>query len=81
MRVPTKRQMDVLSRLRVGGIVLSPRRTDWASLLDHGWVEMVRLGELKTKGDMFLEPLRITPSGLRALADAIEKHGQPEVLR
>ena len=29
-------------------------------------------------GNRYLPPLRITVDGLRALADAVEAHGQPE---
>jgi len=85
VRVPTPKQMALLAELPVGTAVMNPRRHDFRPLFNHGWVEEVweTLGEYGTAynpsaGNRYLPPLRITADGLRALADAIEKHGQPD---
>lgn len=84
MRVPTAKQAALLAGLPVGVAVLTPRRNDWRPLLNHGWVEPVSAAEHTNNGNsydgtnMYLAPLRITADGLRALADSLEKHGQPE---
>lgn len=84
MRVPTPKQMACLAALPLGTAVINPRRCDWRPLLNHGWVEPLSEREAANHGYAYdgtnsnLTPLRITPDGLRALADAIEKHGQPE---
>ena len=84
-RVPTKNQMARLALLPVGPCVLHPRRNDWRPLLNHGWVEAVWPKEWEMVGSaydglhQYLPSLRISSDGLRALADAVEKHGQPEI--
>lgn len=87
MRVPTARQMNHLAAVPAGTAVMNPRRHDWRPLLNHGWVEPVWTDvECSNHGynfdstNSYLPPLRITADGLRALADAIDKHGQPEAL-
>src|SRR5882672_2569724 len=84
MRVPTPKQAALLGEIPVGTAVINPRRHQWRPLLNHGWVEAVWPKEWENSGlsgsgsDSYLPSLRITPDGLRALADAIDKHGQPE---
>jgi hypothetical protein len=78
--------MAKLAALPVGTAVVNPRRHDWRPLLNHGWVEAafgrawVNHGLAYEPGSQYLPALRITPDGLRALADAVEKHGQPEMV-
>lgn len=76
MRKPTPKQGARLLTLGSGNIVLTPRRADWAPLLRHGWVRHAEgFGRTPTGG--YLPPLRITPDGLRALAQATERDGLP----
>jgi hypothetical protein len=84
MRVPTVKQAARLSCLSPGTMVVNPRRNDWRPLLNHGWVEPSQRGAdnhgFNFDGtNPYLPPLRITADGLRALADSIDKHGQPEI--
>lgn len=71
-RVPTYNQYVRLraladpGRLLVSGI--GGDRRVWRSLLKHGWVEPENPGRNPENG------LRITPSGLRALAAHLEQH-------
>lgn len=75
-RAPTPKQAEKLRLLGSGAIVLAPRRADWGLLLRRGWVERVDL-KVTPRGGL-LPPLRITPAGLRALADALERDGHPD---
>jgi hypothetical protein len=72
-RVPTKKQYE---RLKVIGgpdwLLLSPRCREWASHLKHGWVETFAPKRVSRSNTA----LRITPAGLRALADALERYGR-----
>lgn len=83
MRTPTPKQAALLAGLPVGVAVLTPRRNDWRPLRNHGWVEPLSEQEAADNGyaydgtNAYLTPLRITADGLRALADALDKHGQP----
>jgi hypothetical protein len=74
-RAPTPKQAEKLRILGSGAIVLAPGRGEWGPLLRRGWVEPVTADDADRR---FLPPLRITPEGLRALADALERDGQPE---
>lgn len=85
MRVPTPKQMGLLAEISVGTGVMNPRRHDFRPLLNHGWVEPIWDGNAPDNHgwnfdgtNPYLPPLRITADGLRALADALDKHGQPE---
>ncbi len=74
-RVPTKKQYQRLNVLGcpsselVSG-VRGPFRRQWLALLAHGWVVAAH-PEIATENG-----LRITPAGLRALADALERYGR-----
>lgn len=81
MRIPTPKQMALLAELPVGTAVMNPRRHDFRPLLNHGWVEEVwtSLGEYGAAYDSYAgNRLRISTDGLRALASAIDKYGQPD---
>jgi hypothetical protein len=85
VRLPTVKQMERLALLGDPHmVVLSPRRKEWQALRSHGWIADAFPGPDRGRafggayvGNYFLAPQRITPDGLRALADAIEKHGLP----
>jgi len=79
MRSLGDRAMRRLLILGNGAIVVTPRKT-WAPLLSRGWVEqawevMHRDAEAARRDAGHLPPLRITPAGLRALADWLERTG------
>lgn len=75
VRTPTVKQALLLGALAqpgtraISGIV--GRRRLWTSLLSHGWVDA---DSTTSNGEP--NGLGITPDGLRALALAIEKHGE-----
>lgn len=87
MRTPTPNQAALLAAVPIGTAVMTPCRHEWRPLLNHGWVEALREDDwadhsLAYDGStQYLPPLRITADGLRALADAIDKHGQPDLAR
>jgi hypothetical protein len=59
--------MERLGRIADPGCLVFPSRMrDWLALERRGWVAPVKAAVY-----------RITPSGLRALADALEHHGWP----
>jgi len=67
-RIPTEKQMGQLSTAarptcEVLGVASN---REWKALVKRGWLED---GTLATS-------LRITPAGLRALADALEAYGR-----
>ena len=67
-RVPTEKQyrrLAVLAKPSVG--LMAGERSEWLSLASRGWLE----DDAKNP-----ELLRITPAGLRALADALEEYGR-----
>jgi hypothetical protein len=73
-RKATPKQSRLLLALGSGATVLAPRRGEWMPLLRREWVERdPRFSETPSGG--YLPPLRITPDGLRALADALERDG------
>lgn len=88
MRTPTPKQMNLLATIPVGTAVMNPHRRDFRPLLNHEWVKPVWIGSAPHDHgwnfdgtNPYLPPLRITADGLRALADAIERHGQPEAVQ
>ena len=72
-RVPTRLQYGRLKLLGspsselVSGI-RGPYRRQWLALLAQGWVEPCQPG--------VVNGLRITPAGLRSLADGLERYGR-----
>ena len=71
-RVPTEKQYDILLALGSGSAGLSFKRRECEPLLRRGWVT----AELH---DRYYQWVRITADGLRALADAVERYGLPEI--
>ncbi len=69
-RIPTRKQFECLRKLADPGVLLvsgicGEYRRQWEACIAHGWLELKWPG--KSNG------ARITPAGLRALADALEK--------
>lgn len=73
-RVPTDKQFRKLAVLGYGLVALAPSRGDWGAILKHGWVKCVS----EDDGSRYLPPLEITPDGLRAVADYLERNPQPD---
>jgi hypothetical protein len=71
VKAPTVKQARHLRVLASGAIAIAPSRGDWAPLIRRGWVEPISPDD---RDKRFLPPVRITPDGLRALADAMEKY-------
>lgn len=67
-RIPTEKQMRRLTHLAHPGMELltSAAKPEWNALVRRGWLEQGRCAT----------SLRITPAGLRALADALEAYGR-----
>lgn len=57
-------------------ILITPGKREFGPLLRRGWVEPA-WPERDLDDSRFLPPLRLTADGLRALADAVDAHGQP----
>lgn len=70
-RVPTRGQYDRL-RMAAADVVTAPLCGRWASLREQGWTRDVRGAH--PVGIAYLPPQQITPNGLRALADAMERY-------
>jgi hypothetical protein len=71
-RCPTEKQYDTLRALGAGSAGLSFTKRSAEPLLRRGWVT----AEFH---DPYYQWVRITADGLRALADAVEKYGLPEI--
>jgi len=74
-RKATEKQARLLRVLAGGSIVLVPMRRGWMPIVRRGWVETTNGEHIPPDGQphgSYLPPLRITPDGLRALADATE---------
>jgi hypothetical protein len=71
-RVPTEKQHDMLLMLASGSAGLSWGRRDTEQLLRRGWVT----AELR---DRYYQWVRITPDGLRALAESVQQRGLPDL--
>jgi hypothetical protein len=65
-RVPTVKQMRLLMVAADPRAAVVAPGAPWRTLIARGWVAPLEEG---------LRVYRITPMGLRALADAIETHG------
>lgn len=70
--VPTERQYHLLISLASGAAGLSWKRRMTKPLLRWGWVTAEDDGR-------YFQWVQITPAGLRALAEAVEKFGLPEL--
>lgn len=68
-RVPTHHQYCILRALGSGGFLVAGKKREVEPLLRRGWV-------VSRPGWAWVQ---ITPDGLRALADAAEKYGLPEL--
>lgn len=72
-RVPTRKQYERLGLIARPGIGISaPHRSGWGSLRGRGWTRDID-GTVPVGGS-YLPPQQITPAGLRALADAMERY-------
>jgi len=71
--IPGEKQYRLLRLLGNGCALVVGYRREIGPLLRHGWVTA------DDKGDHYAW-VRITPTGLRALADAVEKYGLPDLL-
>lgn len=74
MRAPTVKQHGALRALASGGAGLSWGKRVTDPLIRRGWVT----AEWEPP---YYQWVRITPDGLRALADAVERDGLPEIKR
>lgn len=72
MRCPTVKQYGTLRMLAGGAAGLSFTAGTARPLLRHGWVT----ADLRPPYYQFV---RITPDGLRALAEAVERYGLPDL--
>lgn len=76
VKVPSEKQYGRLLILGAGAAVIAPGRRHWETLVRNGWVT----SSLEDDGTgHYLPPLRITPAGLTALAEAVERYGLPEL--
>lgn len=72
MRTPTEKQYGLLRILGSGSAGLSWKKRETEQLLRRGWVT--------AKPDApYYQWVRITPEGLRALANAVERYGLPDL--
>ena len=69
-RTPTEKQYQRMRPLGDGAAGLSRSKRDIDPLLRHGWVT----AEWRPP---YYQMVRLTPDGLRALADAVERYGWP----
>jgi hypothetical protein len=69
-----------LMTLGSGGVLITPRRSEWMPMLRRGFVYTAQPAEetgLDVNG-FFLPPIRITEAGYRALAEYVARNGLPE---
>lgn len=71
-RVPTEKQYATLRVLGGGSAGLSWTKRQTEPFLRRGWVTAEFV-------DSYYQWVRITAEGLRALADAVERYGLPEI--
>ena len=70
--VPGRKQYATMLALGAGGAGMSRSHRQVAPMIHHGWVS----GEWDGR---FFHFVRLTPGGYRALADAVELYGLPEL--
>ena len=68
--IPTRKQYATLRVLGSGHAGLSMRKRQTEALLKHGWVTA-------SWDPPYYQWVVLTPDGLRALADAVERYGWP----
>lgn len=71
-RIPTEKQYGIMLSLGRGDAGLSRLKRDTRPLLRRGWVT----AEFR---EPYYQFVRLTPDGFRALADAVERYGLPEM--
>jgi hypothetical protein len=71
-RVPTEKQHRALLTLADGGAGVAWGKRDTAALIRREWVTA------KLDGNYYMW-VRITPKGLRALAESVERYGLPDL--
>lgn len=74
----TRRQYDYMRPLGSGAALVVGTKRETEMYLRRGWVTAKHYPEKKQYPYAMV---RITPAGLRALADAVEKYGLPEFRR
>lgn len=74
MRPLTEQQFRRLAKLGNGAMLVSGNKRDWESLYKRGLIE----GEIDAR---WLQGVTITPEGLRALADGLERYGWRKPVR
>jgi len=72
MRTPTEKQYQALRNLASGAAGLSWGKRNTEMFLNRGWVT----AEWRPPNYQWV---RITPDGMRALADAVEQYGLPDL--
>jgi hypothetical protein len=72
-RIPTRKQSEALRIVARMATALVPSKQEFGPLRRHGWTEdSPHFADRSTSG--FMQPQQITPAGLRALADAMERY-------
>ena len=74
-RVPTEKQYRYLRSLSVGSAIIIGAKRETEMYLRRGWVTAEHRGDKQYPYAW----IRITPEGLRALADAFDVYGLPEI--
>lgn len=74
----TRKQYDYMLRLGSGAALVVGGRRETEMYLRRGWVTAKHNPDAKQYPYSWV---RITPEGLRALADAVEKYGLPDFVR
>lgn len=73
-RIPTRKQYELLRVCVRFATVLVPPKREFGPLASHGWTEDAPECDIREVGRGVIQPQRITPAGLRALADAMERY-------
>lgn len=75
-RVPTEKQYRYLRNLGSGSALVIGRRRETEMYLRRGWVTALGPDDDRHYPYAFV---RITPDGLRALAEGVERYGLPDL--
>ncbi len=73
-RIPTRRQFDTMRPLVRFCTALVCTRREYGPLASKGWTAAEPRWADVDHGGALLPPQRLTPAGLRALADAMERY-------